>query len=172
MKYPLTKSHSLPADLARGRLDLPAQDIDLPLPAAPPAVPQAPPGLGQGHELQHHRLPRPRLGPRDLQQLPGKYSDFILPQGFLAGPPKPSTGARMYWRYIRNLHCFLSSLNKRRYQLTVLLNSAYFRVCLWLSEPKYCVCLFIIILMLWQSCTKSDNKLIRRSQQAKEKKKR
>ena len=37
----------------------------------------------------------------------------------------------------------LASLNKRSYQLTALINSDYFSVCLWLSESQYFVCLFI-----------------------------
>ena len=37
-------------------------------------------------------------------------------------------------------------LNKQSYQPTVLFDSAYFRVSLWLSESQYFVCLFIIIL--------------------------
>ena len=34
------------------------------------------------------------------------------------------------------------------------------------SEPLYLVCLFIIILILWQSCTESNTKVVKRSQQA------
>ena len=35
--------------------------------------------------------------------------------------------------------------------MTVLFNSAYFKVCLGLSKLHFHVCLFIVILMLWQS---------------------
>ena len=48
-----------------------------------------------------------------------------------------------YSSFIRNYHCFLASLNKRSYQLTVLFKSAYFSVYLWLSGSQYFVCLFI-----------------------------
>ena len=68
-----------------------------------------------------------------------------------------------YKRFIRIKHCFLASLNRRSFQLTVLLNTVYFNVCLRLSESQYLVCLFIIIFMLGQSCTKSSNKIVRRS---------
>ena len=46
-------------------------------------------------------------------------------------------------------------LKKQRLQLTVLSNSAYFRICLWLSDFHYCVNLFIVIWMLWHSWKES-----------------
>ena len=68
--------------------------------------------------------------------------------------------------FYQELTVLLSIPNKWSYQLTVFFNSAHFSVCLLLSESQYFVCLFIIILMLWQSCTESKKKLVRRSQQA------
>ena len=68
--------------------------------------------------------------------------------------------------FYQEITVLFSTPNKQSYELTVLINSAYFSICLWLSVSQYFVCLFIIILMSCQSCTESNIKPVRRSQQA------